>query len=302
MRLSSALGLVLLAGMASAGSLPFSRDGIIDTPTAKVLAHTEMIIGTCFTMFSYENPDSSSEGDFALAGHIEFGLFDWAQLGMCYLGEAGLSGHLRILPLSETFSRPGIAIGVQNITTEENYEFYRDASDRLYSNGRNQTFSAYLVVTKNVGWLTGQAVNVNLGYGIGRFWEDASEDPEEPGNPVTGLFGSFEWQLGSAETYLEWDSRDLNIGAQYTFADRIRVQGAVAEIEELLTSSSDDYDPTDVMQHIKFTIGIEFLLGPLYVPRAGFERTEEQLRTLEEIEQYRREIEEAMREIEGELE
>lgn len=289
------------ASAASAGSLAFSRDGVIDTPTARVLGHTEILLGTCFTMFSYDRADGTKEGDFALAGHLEFGLFDWAQVGLCYLGEAGLSGHLRVLPMTETFSRPGIALGVQNITTEENYEFFKDSDDRLYSNGRNQTFSAYVVLTKNVGYLTGQPVVVNLGYGIGRFWEDREEDPEATTNPATGLFGSFEWSFGDAEAYVEWDSRDLNVGGRYAFTDRLRVQGAVAEVEELLASSKDDYDATDVMQHVKFTIGLELLVGPLYVPRVGFERTEAQLQTLEEIEAYRREIEEAMRDLDERL-
>jgi hypothetical protein len=292
----------LMVGVCSAGSLAYSRDGVIDTPTAKVLGHTEILFGSCFTMFSYDNPDSTTEGDFALAGHIEVGLFDWAQVGVCYLGEAGLSGHVRVLPLKETFARPGIAVGVQNITTEENYEFFRGGpEDQLYSNGRNQTFSAYVVLTKNVGYLTGQPVNVNLGYGIGRFWEDVEEDTTATTNPVTGLFGSFEWEFGDATAMVEWDSRDLNIGGQYTFFERFRVQAAVAEVEELLSSSSDDYDGTDVMQHVKFTVGLEFLVGPLYVPRVGFERTEAQLQTLEQIEAYRREIEEAMREVEERL-
>ncbi|MBN1433254.1 hypothetical protein JW921_00740 [Candidatus Fermentibacterales bacterium] len=297
------LVLLLVAVALHAGSLPFARDGLIDTPTATVLEHTELMFGTCFTMFSYSNPDGSTEDDFALAGHLDCGLFGWAQAGLCYLGEAGLSAHLRLLPLSETYARPGIAIGVQNITTEEDYEFFRGGpEDRLYSNGRNQTFSAYLVLTKNVGYLTGQPVSVSLGYGIGRFWEDEQEDPEAATNPATGLFGSMSWSFGPAEAYLEYDSRDLNLGAQYQFGDHVRVQAAVAEIEELMASSSEDYDSTDVMRHVKFTVGLEFVLGPLYRPRSGgFERTEEQLRTLEQIEQYRREIEETMRDLEERL-
>jgi hypothetical protein len=45
---------------AIAGSLPFSRPGLIDIPTAAILQHTQFALGGSFTAFSYEKADSTT--------------------------------------------------------------------------------------------------------------------------------------------------------------------------------------------------------------------------------------------------
>ena len=67
------LMLVLLAAGAAGGGLPFAHWGVLDTPTAKVLQHSQIVLGGSFTTYGYETSDSTSESDFALAAYLEGG-------------------------------------------------------------------------------------------------------------------------------------------------------------------------------------------------------------------------------------
>ena len=257
------LSLVILFAAANslfAGSLPFSRSGLIDIPTASMLLHTQVKLGGSVTAFSYETADSTSESDFAIAGHLEFGLFGRAQLGITWLGDAGISGNARVLAIRESTTIPAIAFGCQNIIGEKNYEFFRDAQDSLYKYEESQNFSAYLVLTKNLDYFSGIPLCFHLGYGIGRFRQGKNSDSDGISNPFRGLFGGFDYHpTRDVSLMLEWDGRDANFGAAYTMNDNVRFLGAVAEFEQLAMSNRD---LSDVMQNVKFSLGVEITLGP----------------------------------------
>jgi hypothetical protein len=275
-----------LCAVSAAGSLPFARSGIIDAPMASVLRHTEIEVGGSFTAYGYQRPDSSSQSDFAIAGHIEVGLFERVQIGVTYLGAGGLSGQVRVLALRESISRPGIAIGVENITGEKNYEFFEGDSG-LYAYPRSQNFSAYLVFTKNFDFLTGAPIFLNLGWGMGRFMQADNMTSDGFSNPVPGLFAAFEYHPNPLiSIMIEWDGRDANIGGSYRLGTVARVSAAIAEIEQFIRGSSRNEQ--DVMQSTKFTLGVQFFFGPF------LNRT-----TLEPTERLRRERdEEAMQQLE----
>lgn len=281
--------------VSNAGSLPFSRSGLIDIPTATILQHTQITTGGSLTAFSYELADSTSESDFAIGGHFEIGLFNRAQIGATWLGDAGISGNVRVLVFSERINTPALAVGCQNITGEKNYEFFKDSDDSLYQYDEDQNFAAYIVMTKNLDYLFGVPVEVNLGYGIGRFKQGENVDEDGISNPVRGLFGALGfYPAHNVSITIEWDGRDANLGASYTMNRYVRFMAAVAELEQL--SRGSDRNRMDVMQNVKFSIGVEFTIGP-FINRTTLEPFEqlrqnvdsELLKQLEEIRSHAKE-------------
>jgi hypothetical protein len=296
---------VVLAGTLLAGGLPFAHWGILDTPDASVLQHSQIVVGGTFTAYSFAAPDRTTESDFALAAYAEGGLFNMGQIGVTYLGAGGLSGTARFLALREDVTTPGIAVGCENITGEQNYDFYSDAEDSLYDYGESQNFSAYVVLSKGLTYVTGVPVSVNLGYGIGRFKQKKDDTTDGIRNPFPGIFFSLVFRPGAdGMVAVEWDGRDLNIGGSYSINRYVTFQAAVAEVEQLLRSS-DIRDPTDVMQNVKFAVGVEFTLGP-FISRTQLEPTERLSDTanreaLEALEEARRRAREEIQELEDSM-
>lgn len=294
---------LVLSLSALAGSLPFSRPGMIDIPTAETLQHTQVRVGGSITAFSYESADSTMESDFAMGGHLEFGLFDRGYLGVTWLGDAGISGNARVLIFRERINTPAIAIGCQNIIGEENYEFFSDQDDSLYNYEESQNFSAYLVITKNLDYFSGVHLCVNLGYGIGRFLQGRNSDSDGISNPFRGLFLGFDYHpTRNLSIMLEWDGRDANVGAQYSLNSMVSFQGAVAELEQLALS---DRNQSDVMQNVKFSLGVEFTLGPFF-NRTTLQPFEELTQDydedlLEKLEEIRSHAREDIQELEDEI-
>lgn len=253
---------VLAAAVSHGGSLPFSRSGLIDIPTASILQHTQIGIGGSFTTFSYETADSTSESDFAIAGHLDVGLFDRGQIGITWLGDAGISGNAIVLILREALKTPAIAVGCQNIIGEKNYEFF-SSNDTLYYYEESQNFAAYVVLTKNLNYISGVPVGVTLGYGIGRFRQGANSDFDGIANPLRGLFGALEFHpADDLSITLEWDGRDANIGIGYALNRNVLFLGAISEFEQL--TRGDERDLSDVMQNMKISLGVEFNIGPFF--------------------------------------
>ena len=252
-----ALPLVLLAG-----GLPFAHYGLLDTPSAEFLKHTEIVLGGGGTAYSMEDSAGNSNMNAVFAGYLEIGLFERGQIGATYLGQAGISGTARGLLLAETISRPGIALGVENIIGEKNYEFYRDSNDSLYSYPNDQNFSIYGLISKDFSYYVSFPICLNLGYGTGRFKQSADAiDGVE--NPIPGLFGSLLVHPSiDSEVMIEWDGRDLNAGAVYQVNKNFSVMAAASELEHLFTGDDSTSNRQDVMQNTKFTIGLQISLGP----------------------------------------
>ena len=260
-RIVSLIILLTAANSTFGGSLPFSRSGLIDIPTASMLLHTQVKLGGAVTAFSYQYADSTTENDFAVGGHLEFGLFGRAQLGITWLGDAGISGNVRVLAIHESTTIPAIAFGCQNITGEKNYEFFADAQDSLYRYEESQNFSAYMVLTKSLDYFSRIPVCLHLGYGIGRFRQGENSDFDGISNPVRGLFGGIDYHpTRNVSLMLEWDGRDANLGASFTMNPNVRFLGAIAELEQLAMSNRD---LSDVMQNVKFSLGVEITIGPI---------------------------------------
>ena len=254
--------LVVLPFVAVAGSLPFSRYGLLDTPSASLLSHTEVAIGASGTVYSVEDSSGTSNMNVAPAGYIEVGLFGRGQIGGTYLGAGGFSGSARGLILDETITRPGISLGVENIIGEKDYEFYRNADDSLYHYPNAQNFSIYGLISKDFSYFVSFPVCLNIGFGTGRFVQ-SSEAADGFENPIPGLFGSLQIHPSVAsDVILEWDGRDLNAGAVYRINRHFTVLAAASELEHLFVTQDSTANTQDVMQSAKLTVGLQLSFGP----------------------------------------
>ena len=254
--------LVAVPLVSFAGGLPFSHYGLLDTPSAELLKHTEVAFGGGGTAYSIEDSTGNSNMNATAAGYLEIGLFERGQIGATYLGQAGISGTARGLLLAETIARPGISLGIENIIGEENYEFYRDSDDSLYHYPNAQNFSIYGLISKDFSYYVSLPICLNVGYGTGRF-KQSSEAVDGLENPIPGLFGSLLVHPSiDSEVMIEWDGRDLNAGAVYRVNRNFSVMAAASELEHLFISTDSTSNAQDVMQNTKFTVGLQITLGP----------------------------------------
>lgn len=297
MRRVPILVLFFAAGSVLAGGVPWSHFNLLNSPSAHMLRHTEIALGAGFTPFSTEDSSGATSSQFAFGAHLEVGILGRGQVGVTYLSNGGVSGTARAMLLRETIKTPGIVIGCENITGEENYEAYSHG-DSLYDYGKSQNFSVYGVVTKDFSYYLSIPVCASLGFGIGRFTQRSGSD-DGFSNPVPGVFGSLMFHpTRESEVVLEWDGRDLNIGGSYGISSNVAVMLSLAEVEQYFRSE-DLRDASDPGQVPKFTLGVQVILGPL------FNRTElspyRRLRFTENdeaLEAIRREREDARRRIE----
>jgi hypothetical protein len=107
----------------------------------------------------------------------------------------------------------------------------------------------------------------------------------------------------SSEVIVEWDGRDLNLGGMYRLNRRVTVIAAASELEHFFVSSDSPGAGQDVMQHPKFTIGLQVSLGPFLnrteldpYDKLRYTEDDEALRMMEE---YRARAREEIREMEN---
>ncbi|PIE52228.1 hypothetical protein CSA37_07665 [Candidatus Fermentibacteria bacterium] len=303
MRIPVITALLLFTAVALAGSLPFAHYGVLDTPSASLLRHSEIGFGMAGSVYSVDDSSGSSNMDVSVAGYLELGLFGRGQIGGSFLGSGGFSGTARGLIFAETITRPGFVAGVENITGEKNYDFFRDDNDSLYTYPVSQNLSIYGVFTKDFTYLISFPVKISIGYGTGRFQQsDESQDGFD--NPIPGLFGSIHFTpLPETVFELEWDGRDINAGGRYRLNRNFTITAAASEIEYLF--GSDSTSDGDVMQTPKFTVGIQGAFGPILgrteldpYEKLRYTDDDEALRQLEE---YRAGAREEIRELEDSI-
>ena len=83
---------LLISFISFAGSLPFSRSGVIDCPDAYVLQHTEIEAALSAAAYSVQDSAGTSNSEFMITGYLDVGLFRYAQIGISYLGDGGVVG------------------------------------------------------------------------------------------------------------------------------------------------------------------------------------------------------------------
>ncbi|NOQ22838.1 MAG: hypothetical protein GQ565_09380 [Candidatus Aegiribacteria sp.] len=260
--------LLLLSAVIQAGSLPFSRSGVLDCPDAYLLQHTEVEMELAASIYSVEDTTGVSNSEFMITGHLDIGLFNYGQIGVSFLGDGGIAGNVKVAVLHEGITVPAFAIGLDNITGEKYIECFKIDSagvEQFYPYDHAQNWSAYGVVSKDLRYILGIPVTVNLGIGIGRFVGIVDSGALGIGSSVAhGLFGSVVYHPTEVITVaLEQDGRDLNLGASYDVTDHITLQMAWAEFEQTIFPA-EGQNKTDIMQNSKVTFGIQSRIGPIF--------------------------------------
>ncbi len=295
-----------------AGSLPFTRFGVIDTPDAYLLEHTEIeaeIAASGYSLAKALEADTITNSEFMITGHFDLGLFRYAQIGASFLGDGGFTGNLKIAILHEGVSVPAFAIGLQNISMIEEIECFKEDSAGIpnsvfYQYGHRQNWSAYGVVSKDLTYLAGIPVTVNFGIGIGRFIGSTNNRSYA----LHGIFSSVVYRPTEVISLaMEMDGRDLNFGVSYDMLDFFTLKFAWAELEQTLLPGNDNPNPTDVMTHSKITIAFCTRYGPIFgADRLQLEAEQQRIDRardrLDELEERRRDAEEELQNLRDMLE
>lgn len=296
MRYALASALVMTLAL-SAGSLPFSRSGVLDCPDAYILDHTEIEAEIGAAAYSVQDSTGSGNSEFMFTGHLDVGLFQYGQIGISYLGDGGIAGNLKVAVLHEGFAVPAFAIGIENITGESYIDcfLYDSAGVEIpYPYSHSQNWAAFGVVSKDLSYLVGIPVTVNLGIGIGRFVGVVEEGALGVGSAfASGLFGSIVIRPAEVITFaLEQDGRDLNLGVSYDINSFLTLEMAWSEFEQTLFPATTQ-DRTDVMQNSKVSFGLGSRIGPIFgAGRLALEREQQRIERararLQELEERRR--------------
>lgn len=297
---SSCRATLLIACAASAGSIPYSRAGVLDTPDAYVLSHTELQIGLTGTAYSVADTSGATDSEFKITGHVDVGLFRFGQAGVSWLDDGGIAGSVKIGVLSEGIQVPAFAIGLENISGNEDIDCFDLPDGTPYPYQHSQNFSAYGVLSKNLQTLVGVPATLSVGIGTGRFVGVIDNGALGLGSSVaSGFFGSIVFRpSNSFQIAFEEDGRDLNMGMTYDVSRDISVSIAWAEFEMALFPPEDGSEQ-DIMQNSKFSVSVEGTFGPLFGARQlELEREQQRIerarQRLQELEDRRRAAEEEL--------
>lgn len=294
-----AVVLLVASFSAWAGSLPFARSGVFDSPDAYILDHTEVEVELGASAYTVEDSTGSSDSDFMLTGHLDVGLFNYGQIGVSYLGDGGVCGNVKVRILQEGIDVPAFAIGLENISGEEYIEHFK-VDGEYYPYAHSQNWSAYGVLSKDLRYIVGLPATASLGIGIGRFVGVIDSGALGIGSSIAhGLFGSLVYYPNEVITVgLEQDGRDLNFGASYEISRHFTLQLAWAELE-MAVFPPENQNRQDVMQNSKFSLGLRSQFGPLIGARRM--ELERERQRIERARQRLQELEERRRAAESEL-
>ncbi|MEA3265440.1 MAG: hypothetical protein U9P42_00660 [Candidatus Fermentibacteria bacterium] len=301
--------LPVCAAAVFAGSLPYAYGGVINAPDAYVLEHTEVEVGIAATAFSFEDSLGAADSDVKLTGYLNFGILSYGDIGAAYLADGGFVVNAKVAILKEGIAVPAFAIGVQNGIGSERVDCFSGPpgvpdstgsipgiwdEDGMYNYSHTQNWSVYGVASKDMRYLVGMPVTMNLGIGIGRFVGVVDSGALGIGSSIAnGLFGSMVWEPGEDFSLaFEMDGRDFNLGMTYSVGKHVDLHLAWAELEQTVFAP-EGQNKQDVMQNSKITIAVSSRFGPLLgAGRLELEREQQRIeraRTrLDELEARRR--------------
>ncbi len=244
-----------------------------------------------------------------LTGYLRLGILSYGQIGMSYLADGGLVLNAKVAILKEGIAVPAFSLGVQNGIGVEHVDCFSGPAgtpdstgsysggwdeDGMYNYNHSQNWSVYGVASKDMRYLMGIPVTVNLGIGIGRFVGIVDSGALGIGSSIAnGLFGSIVWKPGEDYSLaFEMDGRDLNLGMTYAVGDHVNLHLAWAELEQMVFAP-ESQSKQDVMQNSKITAAVSSRFGPLFgAGRLELEREQQRIeraRTrLDELEARRR--------------
>lgn len=306
-----AIFLVLCSTAMLAGSLPYAYGDVINAPDAYVLEHTEIEMGLAASAYSFEDSTGAADSDVKLTGFFNIGILSYGEIGASYLADGGFVLNAKVAILKEGISVPAFSLGVQNGLGAERVDCFSGPpntdstgiwdEEGYYNYDHAQNWSVYGVASKDMRYLLGIPVTVNLGIGIGRFVGVIGEGGAmNIGSAVAnGLFGSVVWDPSEAVSLaFEMDGRDFNLGLDYAVNRHFNLKLAWAEFEQTLFPP-EGQNKQDIMQNSKVTIGVSARFGPIF-GASQYELEREQQR-IERARQRLDELEARRRAAESEL-
>ncbi len=296
-----------------AGSLPYAYGGVVNSPDAYVLEHTEIEIGIAASAFTYEDSTGASESDVKLTGYLNFGILSYGEIGASYLADGGLVMNAKIAILKEGIVVPAFTLGVQNGFGKEHVDCFSGPAgvpdstgeinslwdeEGMYNYSHAQNWSVFGVASKDLRYLIGAPLTLNLGIGIGRYVGIIGEGGAlGMGSAIAnGLFGSLVWEPSeSVALAIEMDGRDFNLGLDYAVNKNVELHLAWAEFE-MMAFPPEGQNKQDIQQNAKVTIALSTRFGPLWgASRLELEREQQRIerarQRLEELEARRRSAE-----------
>ena len=300
---------VALAVVSYAGSLPYAYADVINAPDAYVLEHTEVELGLAASAYSFEDSTGASDSDVKITAYMNIGILSYGQIGASYLADGGLVLNAKVAILKEGITVPAFALGVQNGIGAERvdcfsgppgtpdslgrYDSWWD-EDGFYKYNHAQNWSVYGVASKDLRYLMGAPLTVNLGIGIGRFVGVIDSGALGIGSSISnGLFGSLVWDPNeTVSVAFEMDGRDLNLGLDYSVSRHVDLHLAWAELEQTLFPA-EGQNRQDIQQNSKVTVSVSTRFGPLFgAGRLELEREQQRIerarQRLDELEARRR--------------
>lgn len=178
----------------------FTESGLMDMPTGGVLKHGIFGAGTSI---AFEN----SRDERTAALRLNFGMFDRVEMGLSHESQAtGVLAHLKAQLLKESGGIPSVAIGSENLLSEE-ADFSQTAR------------SEFFVVSKTFNLPRIHLISGHIGLGRGRF------APEAQGiGPFVGINTEFHpaFARGDLALSIEFDGRGMNASIRHTAASGLQ--------------------------------------------------------------------------------
>lgn len=246
--------------------------GMLDSPNAKVLRHTEFALGIDSYLVTLGHPGSAIVGPTGLPQNIDYeydvwfdvGLFGYVQAGARMYDPQTYTASIKAMVYKETSAIPAFAVGIMNLGGGSNVSAY---GTKATPYGHAQNNSIYLVATKSMESIFDIPLILSVGLGSGRFqgvWHIAEHHE--------GVFGSVQWNATDyISLILESDARDLNAGLNFKLPMGFNATVGISEIEQSWwgqafsppSTRSTGIGTADEYDESKLNIGLGFNFGPV---------------------------------------
>ena len=251
-RFAIALAATVYLAVPTEGATPFQPSDLIDMPTSRVLGHRVPVVTMSMLAYASAVQLHTKGGQ-----SVSIGLYDWAEVGFSAETELQFGGFAKVRINHESARLPALAIGVQNLGSEDDISEY--GQDFYYAEG--QANSYYVVASKSVDIWSNVDVFVHFGMGSGRF-----RGYETDNSPFAGLFGGAEaWLSDDFRVSIEEDGNDTNIGASFRVNSNLLMHLALNEVEAGFHWQDDRTSP-DPKVHPKLSFGMNYLFDFLRPP------------------------------------
>lgn len=205
-------------------AFPFANYGNVRVPDASVLPHLMAQISLNNYMYPEHN-ERSDDYAYNWAAAVNFGLFNYGEIGFVVSGDEIYYGHIKGRLIRETLTLPDITIGIDNLFSEVPTKHpFKDHGD-IVDAGAYRRNSVYLAISKTtlfggIPQLGDIPTRVTIGAGTHRF-----QGTVKMSEQFAGVFGALQFEPFRNFNFItEIDGHNFNTGLKYNinnFAARV---------------------------------------------------------------------------------